>query len=231
MKASFNLFAMYRVTSEYSGVTAKMLEEVSTRIEHVQAHLLSLIQETDVIVGHSLENDLKVLRMLHSNVVDTSVIFRGGNGRKYGKNRFLSRNIMLILQYRRQLTLTSLNDVQGLRHLTNVLLKKKIQSNIDGHCSTEDAEAALILATKRAKLGPAFQLKENSRGKNIMRTFQHIGRDTSSSESSEMFARRSTGPCVCIGSNEWISKYAKSDGSQHALSCESIMNSMVSEIV
>ena len=77
---------MHHTTSEYSGVTAKMLEEVSTRIEHVQAHLLSLIQKTDVIVGHSLENDLKALRILHTNVVDTSVIFRGGNGRKYGEN-------------------------------------------------------------------------------------------------------------------------------------------------
>lgn len=101
-----------------------MLQDVNTRIEHIQAHILSLIQDTDLIVGHSLENDLKALRIIHTNVIDTSVIFRGGNGRKY-----------------------------GLRHLTNVLLKRQIQSNEDGHCSTEDAEAALVLATKRAKLG------------------------------------------------------------------------------
>lgn len=69
---------------EYSGITPTMLIGVNTTIEDVQAHLLSLIQATDLIVGHSLENDLKALRIIHCNVVDTSVIFRGGNGRKYG---------------------------------------------------------------------------------------------------------------------------------------------------
>jgi RNA exonuclease 1 len=61
-----------------------MLEKVSTRIEDIQAHLLSLIQESDIIVGHSLENDMKAIRMVHLNIVDTSIIFRGGSGRKYG---------------------------------------------------------------------------------------------------------------------------------------------------
>ena len=117
--------------------------------------------------------------------------------------------------------------VTGLRHLTNVLLKKQIQNSLEGHCSTEDAEAALSLATSRAKLGNAFQLRENSRGKSLMRTFQTINRE-STDDQKDNFAQRSTGPCVCIGSNEWISKYAKSDGSQHVLSCESIMSSMVS---
>ena len=62
--------------------------------------------------------------------------------------------------------------VTGLRHLTNVLLKKQIQNSLEGHCSTEDAEAALSLATSRAKVGNAFQLRENTRGKSLMRTFQ-----------------------------------------------------------
>lgn len=61
-----------------------MLIDVKTKIEDVQLHLLSLIQATDLVIGHSLENDLKALRIIHHNVVDTSVIFRGGSGRKYG---------------------------------------------------------------------------------------------------------------------------------------------------
>lgn len=69
-----------------------MLQDVNTRIEDVQAHLLSLIQDIDVIVGHSLENDLKALRLIHTNVVDTSIIFSGGNGRKYGE---ISRPIII----------------------------------------------------------------------------------------------------------------------------------------
>lgn len=61
-----------------------MLIDFKTKIEDVQLHLLSLIQATDLVIGHSLENDLKALRIIHHNVVDTSVIFRGGSGRKYG---------------------------------------------------------------------------------------------------------------------------------------------------
>lgn len=64
-----------------------MLEGINTRIENVQAHLLSIIEENDIIVGHSLENDLKALRLIHLNVVDTSVVFRGVSGRKYGESR------------------------------------------------------------------------------------------------------------------------------------------------
>ena len=61
-----------------------------------------------------------------------------------------------------------------------------------------------------------------------MRTFQAIVREATADQK-DNFTQRSTGPCVCIGNNDWISKYAKSDGSQHALSCESIMSSMVSQ--
>ncbi|KAL3791097.1 hypothetical protein HJC23_012082 [Cyclotella cryptica] len=185
--------------TDFSGITPTMLEGVNTRLEDVQAGLLSIIEGNDIIVGHSLENDLKALRLLHHNVVDTSVVFRGVNGRKY-----------------------------GLRHLSNVLLKKQIQNSVAGHCSYEDAEAALLLALRRAKLGPAFQLKENSRGKNIMRVFQSVKHEAD--EHVETFAERNKGPCVCIGSNCWISKYAKSDGSHHVLGCESLMNSMAMAI-
>ena len=112
--------------------------------------------------------------------------------------------------------------------MSNVLLKKQIQNNVAGHCSSEDAEAALLLATRRAKLGPAFQLKENSRGKNIMRVFQSVKHEAA--EHADSFAAHNKGPCVCIGSNDWISKYAKSDGSHHVLGCESLMNSMAMAI-
>jgi len=109
------------------------------------------------------------------------------------------------------------------------MLKRQIQNGDNGHCSIEDAKAALILVTRRARLGPAFQLKENSRGKSMLRTFQSINRETN--ECAVNFAECSKGPCVCIGSNKWINRYAKSDGSQHALTCESLLNSMVSQIL
>ena len=180
-----------------------MLDDVDTRIEDIQVQLLSMIKENDILIGHSLENDLLALRFIHNNVIDTSVVFRGSNnGRKF-----------------------------SLKHLSNVLLQKKIQNGCGsyGHCSTEDAEAALILALRRARRGDSFRLKENSKRQNILSIFQKINRATNgeNKEDSECFAERNDGPCVCIGDNDWITKYAQTaDGAHHVLCCESITSSM-----
>jgi len=68
---------------EFSGITAKMLDPVSTTLAQVQASLLTILHKEDTLIGHSLENDLLSLHMIHENVVDTSIIFRATNGRKY----------------------------------------------------------------------------------------------------------------------------------------------------
>jgi len=188
--------------TQYSGISASMLTNVETRIEDIQLQLLGMIDSRDILIGHSLENDLRALRFVHCNIIDTSVIFRGSNGRKF-----------------------------SLKHLSNVLLQKKIQNGCgtSGHCSIEDAKAALILAVRRARRGESFRLKENSKRQNIISTFQKINREASdqSKEESECFAERNEGSCVCIGDNDWIQKYAQSaEGSHHVLGCESIMNSM-----
>ncbi|KAL7554610.1 hypothetical protein ACHAWF_018104 [Thalassiosira exigua] len=183
--------------TEYSGITQKMLEHVETRIEQVQIRCLSLIDENDIIIGHSLENDMRALRLIHSKIIDTSVVFRGTNGRKF-----------------------------SLRHLSNVLLQRKIQQGSLGHCSTEDAEAALVLALRRARRGNSFNLKGNPKRQNIISVFQTVNREAKGDCcDANSFAERKESSCVCIGPNDWISKYAN-DGAQHVLSCDSIADSM-----
>jgi RNA exonuclease 1 len=148
-----------------------MLQSVETRIEDIQVRLLSMIDEDDILVGHSLENDLRALRMVHDKIIDTAVLFRGANGRKF-----------------------------SLKHLSNVLLQRKIQCGTLGHCSTEDAEAALALALRRARRGDSFQLKENSSRQNIFSTFQKINRESNGQGyDAEVFAERNDRSCVCIG--------------------------------
>ena len=186
--------------AEYSGISPNSLKDVDTLIEQIQVRILSLIDDTDIIVGHSLENDLRALRLVHTKIIDTSVIFRGINGRKF-----------------------------SLKHLSTVLLQRKIQQGCGsyGHCSAEDAEAALVLALRRARRGDSFRLKENPKQSNILSTFQRVNRGDSKQSVGETFAERNDGSCVCIGPNGWIMKYAgRSDGAHHMLSCESIINSM-----
>jgi len=71
--------------TQYSGISASMLTNVETRIEDIQLQLLCMIDSRDILIGHSLENDLRALRFVHCNIIDTSVIFRGNNGRKFRK--------------------------------------------------------------------------------------------------------------------------------------------------
>ncbi|XP_067143596.1 exonuclease GOR-like [Centruroides vittatus] len=63
--------------TEYSGITAEMLEKKKTlQFEEVQALLLTIINKDTIIIGHGLENDLQALHFIHTKIVDTSVIFR-----------------------------------------------------------------------------------------------------------------------------------------------------------
>ena len=110
----------------HSGITANLLEPISTRLVQVQAALVRFLRPNDILVGHSLENDLHAAQYIHPNVIDTALIFRHRNKR----TKF------------------------SLKHLAAILLKKKIQAG--SHCSEEDAEASLELAVRRAWHGPSF---------------------------------------------------------------------------
>lgn len=45
--------------------------------------LMELIDERTIIVGHSLDTDLKVLCMVHRRVIDTAALFPHPNGLPY----------------------------------------------------------------------------------------------------------------------------------------------------
>lgn len=66
--------------TQYSGITAAMLEPITTRIEQVQIALVSIVGANDIVIGHSLENDLRALCLVHEKVVDTAILFRTESG-------------------------------------------------------------------------------------------------------------------------------------------------------
>lgn len=111
--------------TKHSGITHKMLEPVSTRLSQIQFALASFLTTKDILIGHSLENDLRALHYIHPRVVDTSMIFRPADQNKRFKF--------------------------SLRHLSGTLLKKPIQAG--SHCSEEDAQTALDLALLKALRG------------------------------------------------------------------------------
>eukprot|EP00559_Dactyliosolen_fragilissimus_P009117 CAMPEP_0184871818 /NCGR_PEP_ID=MMETSP0580-20130426/40937_1 /TAXON_ID=1118495 /ORGANISM="Dactyliosolen fragilissimus" /LENGTH=1116 /DNA_ID=CAMNT_0027374529 /DNA_START=106 /DNA_END=3456 /DNA_ORIENTATION=+ len=216
----------------YSGITPNMLRNVKTRLEDVQAFVLSHVCVDDVLIGHSLENDLRATKVVHSCVIDTAVLFRGRT-RKY-----------------------------SLKHLAGVLLQRQIQVNgisshtnghrreglstlgiphQDGHCSEEDASTALHLAIERARKGPSYGIKEtnssNSRhtileGLTKLRRRDRGLKNNIKANSSNLFHTRANGPMVGIGPSPWIEQHVSSKRTAaHALVCPDISSSSVNALV
>ncbi|CAM9724926.1 unnamed protein product [Discosporangium mesarthrocarpum] len=121
--------------TRWSGITAHMLEGVETSLCQVQAAVLGIVGSGDTLVGHSLENDLRALRVVHTRCLDTAVLFPH---HKPGKR-------------------------SSLRFLATMYLRRKIQGSGKGHDSREDAVAALDLAQLKMSKGPNFGMERCSR--------------------------------------------------------------------
>ncbi|KIW23187.1 uncharacterized protein PV07_11407 [Cladophialophora immunda] len=116
--------------TEFSGITKKILENVTTTLEDVQKELLDILRQDTILLGHSLESDLNALKMTHPFVVDTSIIYPHPRG----------------------LPLRS-----SLKFLANRYLKREIQrGGMSGHDSVEDARAVLDLVKLKCDKGPTW---------------------------------------------------------------------------
>ncbi|KAG8985968.1 hypothetical protein FRB90_004332 [Tulasnella sp. 427] len=71
--------------TDKSGITPSILQGANKTLSEVQEDLLYLIQDSNtILIGHGLQSDLRVLKIAHSAVVDTSLIFDPPHGRKKG---------------------------------------------------------------------------------------------------------------------------------------------------
>ncbi|KAI4495993.1 hypothetical protein M0802_008208 [Mischocyttarus mexicanus] len=104
--------------TRFSGITEEDMIGVTTTLLDVQATLLAMFSDKTILVGHSLENDFKALRLLHDTVVDTSVMFPHRNG---------------------------FPQKRALKNLCSEYLRKIIQNDVGGHDSKEDAVACMEL--------------------------------------------------------------------------------------
>ncbi|KAJ8001400.1 hypothetical protein DPEC_G00169120 [Dallia pectoralis] len=112
--------------TEFSGITRAMLQPITTTLREVQVKLKRVLPQDAVLVGHSLDNDLRALKLIHPHVIDTSLLYR----REFGQ-RF------------------------KLKVLADIVLKMKIQTeDRQGHDPTEDALASLKLAQYFIHTGP-----------------------------------------------------------------------------
>ena len=129
----------------YSGITARMLQTATHSFTEARRAVLAVLAAVGartpgggagaagaLLVGHSLESDLKALRLVHRACIDTSVLFPHHRGGVY-KN--------------------------SLRWLAKKYLNATIQAGggtPQGHDSVEDASAAMLLALLKLDGGSAF---------------------------------------------------------------------------
>lgn len=113
--------------TRFSGITKKDLaakNNMVATLPEIQQDLLNFINAETLLIGHALENDLRVLKIIHDNVIDTSLCFPHENGPGFK---------------------------HSLRFLTSKYLNRTIQDSDKGHSSFEDSRACLELMLWRVR--------------------------------------------------------------------------------
>ncbi|KAF8644810.1 hypothetical protein AX16_008267 [Volvariella volvacea WC 439] len=118
--------------TRWSGITEEALAPITTTLSQVQEGILALLTSppTPLLLGHSLESDLKALKLCHPLCIDTAVIYHHPRGRPLKP---------------------------GLAWLTKKWCNREIQTRGEGgHDPEEDARACLELLQKKLDGGPGF---------------------------------------------------------------------------
>lgn len=120
--------------TRWSGITDTLLATATITLSDVQAHLLSILAPpsgpTSILVGHSLESDLKALRLCHPLCIDTALAYHHPRGRPLKP---------------------------GLAWLTKKWCHREIQTRGEGgHDPEEDARACVDLLRLKVQNGAGF---------------------------------------------------------------------------
>lgn len=131
----------------YSGITAVMLENITTTLPEIQKKLLAHLTAQTILVGHSLNSDLNALQLTHPFIIDTALLFPHPRGPPLKSS---------------------------LKWLAQKYLSREIQKGhgSTGHDSIEDARACLDLVKQKCEKGKSWGTSEAS-GESL---FKRLGR-------------------------------------------------------
>ncbi|KAI1701255.1 putative exonuclease GOR [Ditylenchus destructor] len=104
----------------FTGLTQADIENAECDLKQVREKMFQFVNSKTILIGHSLEHDLRALRVVHEKVVDTALVWRHSRGP---------------------------NFKWSLRDLAKTMLNKDIQQG--RHDSKEDALTCLELMKKK----------------------------------------------------------------------------------
>ncbi|XP_026455852.1 small RNA degrading nuclease 1-like isoform X1 [Papaver somniferum] len=121
--------------TQIHGISAKDLERATCSLEDIQKSMKKLLSDGVVLIGHSLDKDLKALKVDHSRVIDTSLIFKYPEGHTHMR--------------------------PSLNHLRKTVLGYDLRESDAPHNCLADAQAAmkLVLAKLENKFDGVIPLK------------------------------------------------------------------------
>ncbi|KAK0076621.1 hypothetical protein PV326_010648 [Microctonus aethiopoides] len=112
--------------TRFSGITEEHMIGVTTTLHDVHQYMMSFISSETILIGHGLENDLRALRIIHSKIIDTSILFK----HKY---------------------MTNGSDMSPVRLSLKTLVRNELNRAIQvgPHDSTEDASIVVELVLRK----------------------------------------------------------------------------------
>ncbi|KAI8097563.1 uncharacterized protein BX664DRAFT_257633 [Halteromyces radiatus] len=138
--------------TEFSGITKKIMDETTCSLRRAQKHFRKLVDHNVILIGHSLDSDLKALQVAHPYCADTALLYDSKRGPPFRP---------------------------ALRSLAKHYLKRNIQENDLnrtglGHNSAEDARATMDLFKLKVQRGFSF----GRISKNIELVFNRLAQST-----------------------------------------------------
>ncbi|EHK98777.1 putative Uncharacterized exonuclease [Glarea lozoyensis 74030] len=139
--------------TQYSGITEKMLANVTTTLEDIQKKLSKILHPRTILIGHSLNSDLNALKITHPYILDTAILYPHPRGPPLKSS---------------------------LKWLAQKYLNRAIQKGHGttgpgaGHDSIEDARTCLDLVKQKCEKGPQWG-SNDLQGENIFKRVARTG--------------------------------------------------------